>query len=101
MVQITRTFIKGDAAEQGEPNMVIAVQCWFYDLQVIEQLTRYNDSILQPLRSTKISLSQYGLRDSSKGGFGSVLSTPKERIYVTEDVPVRVHDIHGFWYEEQ
>ena len=51
------------------------------------------------MRPTQIALDGYGLVDASKGGFGSVLSMPKEGIDGTEDGLVRVHDRHGVWFE--
>ena len=80
--------------------MVVATQRWLYELQVLGQLTRDNDPPLQPVYPTQIELDQYGLGDSSKGGFGSGLSMPKEGGDGTEDGTGRVHDRHGVWCEE-
>ena len=43
----------GDATEKGEHKMVREAQCWFSDLQVLEKLTRDNDTKLQPVCTLK------------------------------------------------
>ena len=78
MVQITVTPIKGDVIEKGEPKTVRSAQRWFYDFQVLGQLTRDKYPLLQHVRPTQIALAQYGLGDAYKGRFGSGLYIPKE-----------------------
>ena len=85
----------GDAAEKGEPKTVRAAQRLFYDLKVIEQLTRDNDLLFQPVRPTQLALDQYGLGDVSKGGFGSGIYMSKEGSDVMEDGLGKVHGRHG------
>ena len=98
--QITGTPSKVDAAEKGEPKTFIVAQRWFYELQVIEQLKRDKDLLLQPLLPTQIALARYGLGDTSKGVFGSGLSMPKEGSDGMEDGTERVHARHEVWCEE-
>ena len=71
MGQNTGSPSKGGAAEKGEHKTVRSAQCWFSDLQVIEQLIMDNDTPLQPVRPTQIALARYRLGDAYKGGFGS------------------------------
>ena len=97
--QITGTPIKGNAEEKGELKTVRAAQRWFYGLQVIDQLKRDKEPLLQPVIPTTISLDWYVLGDSSKGGFGSVLSMPKEGSDGMEYGSGRVHAIHGICCE--
>ena len=78
--KITGSPSKGDAAEKGEPKTVRSAQRWFSELQVLKRLTRDNDPPLKPVCPTQIELDRYGLVDSSKGGFGSVIRMPKEGI---------------------
>ena len=52
------------------------------------------------MHPTQIALTQYGLGDASKGGFGSGLYVPKEGSDGAEDGPGRVHARHGFWCEK-
>ena len=85
----------GDAAEKGEPKTVRAAQHLFYDLKVIEQLTRDNDLLFQPVRPTQLALDQYGLGDVSKGEFGSGIYMSKEGSDVMEDGLGKVHGRHG------
>ena len=89
--QINGSPRKGDDSE----NMVRAGKCWFYDLQVLECLTRDKDTPLQPMYPTKISITQYGLGDASKGGFGSGLYMSNDGSDGTEGGPGRVHTTNG------
>ena len=77
LVQNTGTPRKGSNAEKGEPKTVREAQRWFSDLQVLKQLMRYKDPLLQPVRTTQILLSRYGLGYVFKGGSGIVLSMTK------------------------
>ena len=97
--QITGTLIKGSTAEKGEHKTSRAAQRCFYDLQVLEVLTRYKDPQLQHVCPTQIALARYELWDASKGGLGIGLSMPEEVSDCMEDGPVRVHDRHGFWFD--
>ena len=99
LVQITGTPSKGGATENCKPKTVRAAQRWFYGLQVIDQLKRDKEPLLQPVIPTTISLDWYVLGDSSKGGFGSVLSMPKEGSDGMEYGSGRVHAIHGICCE--
>ena len=99
LVQITGIPIKGDAAEKEEHKMVIALKHWFYDLQVLEQLTRDKDPPLQTVRPNQIALDRYLLEDAYKRGFGNGLSMPKEGSDGVEDLPGMVHTRHGVWCE--
>ena len=99
LVHITGTPRKGYAAEKGETKTVRAVQHLFYDLKVINQITRDKYLPLQPVSTTKISMAWYGLGDAFKNLFGSGLSICKEGTYGTEDVLISVHARYGFWCE--
>ena len=52
------------------------------------------------MHPAKISLTQYGSGDASKGGSRSGLYISKEGSYGMEDGHGRVHNRHGFWCEK-
>ena len=96
--QITGSPSKGDVSEMGEPKTVRAAQRWYYDLQVLNQLARYNYHTLQPVRPTQIELDRYGLGEAYKSGFGSGISMPIKGGDCMEDGNGRVHTRHGVWF---
>ena len=99
MVQITGAPVKGSDAEKGEPKTVRAAQRWFYDLQVLERLTRDKYPPLKSMHPTQISLARYVLVGAYKGGFGSGFTVPREVTDGMEDGPGRVHTRHEVWSE--
>ena len=72
----------------------------FSEFKILEQLTRDNDHLSQPVFPTQIVLYRYGLGYASRGGFASGLFMPKEGDDVMEDGPGMVHARHGVWCEE-
>ena len=80
MGQFTGTPSKGAAAEKGEPKMFRAARCFFSDLQVLDQLRRDNDTPLQSVHPTQISLARYGLGDASKVGFQVYYPCPMREV---------------------
>ena len=97
--QINASPSKGDATEKVEPKTVRAAQRWFYDLQVLERLTRDKYPPLKSMHPTQISLARYVLVGAYKGGLGSGFTVPREVTDGMEDRPGRVHTRHEVWSE--